>query len=90
MKNWEGREDIKEIYYWRQLRGIGGMSSIQNISKEEYFRPVPEYFIVIPKIMSFSQESMVVISETVHKRLVFRLKDRLETGIIYDFVGYDD
>lgn len=81
----------KKNKYWIQLIGPGSLSQLIIVPDSEHFNPRPEYLIPINKFMSMSfEENVLATNETLMKKLVYRPSERMETGTIYKFVGYED
>ena len=85
------KEEPKEINYWMHFDGLLGFSRIDQISKLDWERPRQRILFAVPKvqpIISFDEGNLIDNRTTYHK-LVFEFEQRLETGLIYKFKGWE-
>ena len=82
---------IKEMRYWMNIEGPGNLSWLnKDIPKSLWERPNEMFYIPIHQVTGGDiYGENVPIGETLTKKLVYRLYDRMETGIRYKFVGYE-
>jgi len=80
----------KDINYWAGFEGLAGFNRLDAITKSDWQRPKDAIYFAIPRVMSnLSFNDTLPSAESTSKKLVFRFYEKLETGLIYKFVGWD-